>query len=348
MIRSADDSAVRARQGDRGDPMKRRQLLIALGAGAIAAPLASFAQQPAKVARIGFLGLGSAADPGWSDRVEALRAGLRDLGYVEGKHIVIELLWAEGKYERLPELVADLVRSKVDVIVTHATPGTRAAKEGTATIPIVAATVSDPVETGLVASLARPGGNVTGSTIFFEDTSTKRLEFLKEVFPLTKRAAVLIHPENASMTPVLKAMHVAANTLKIELHPFAFRRAAEIESAFSAMHARNIDGIVLLEEPMQIANVTAIADYAARRRLPSIGFAAFAEAGGLIAYGVNLIEMYRRAAYFVDRILKGAKPGDLPFERATKFELVINLKTAKTLGIKIPQQLLLRADKVIE
>lgn len=329
--------------------MKRRQLLIALGAGAIAAPLASIAQQPAKVARIGFLGLSSAADPFFSVRLEALRAGLREFGYVEGKNIVIELRWADGKYERLPELVADLVRLKVDVIVTHATPGTRAAKQGTTTIPIVAAAVSDPVETGLVASLARPGGNVTGSTIFFGEASAKRLEFLKEVFPLAKRAAVLIHPDNPSMTPVLKAMHVAANMLKIELHQFALRRADEIESAFAAMGARGIDGIVLLEEPMQIANVTTIADYAARKRLPSIGFGgAFAEAGGLIAYGVNTIEMYRRAASFVDRILKGAKPGDLPFERATKFELLINLKTAKTLGIKIPQQLLLRADKVIE
>jgi len=273
---------------------------------------------------------------------------LRDFGYVEGKNIAIEFRWAEGKYERLPELAADLVRLKVDVIVTEATPAARAATKATSSIPIVAAAVGDPVAAGLVGSLARPGGNLTGSSIFVPELSAKRLELLRELLPRAKRTAVFVHPENVAFAPILQAMEAAAASLKLELHQLPVRRPEEIEGAFAAMRAKQVDAVVVIEEPLYIANAITIAEHSAKARMPSIGYGGFADEGGLVAYGVNFIAMYRRAGYFVDRILKGAKPGDLPFERATKFEMAVNLKTAKTLGIKIPPQLLLRADKVIE
>ena len=324
--------------------ISRRQVVLGIGAGALA-PLA-FAQQPAKVHRIGFLGALSAADSEW--RVEAVRAGLRDLGYLEGKNIAIEYRWAEGRYERLPELAAELVRLKVDVLVTHATPGSLAAKQATATIPIVIAAVADPIASGIVARLARSGGNITGSTYFNSELMAKRLEFLKEAFPRTKQVAVLLYPESPANGPVLKAMETAARSLKMELQQYEVRDADRFESAFTAMVKKHIGAVVIFEDPIFFANATAIADLVVKKRLPAAGFKEFAEAGGLLGYGVNIPEMYRRAAYFVDKILKGAKPGDLPIEQATKFELVINLKTAKALGITIPQSLLFRADRVIE
>ena len=324
----------------------RRRLVVALGAGVLA-PLASFAQQqPAKVARIGFLGMASAS--GYVSEVEAVRAGLRDLGYVEGKNIVIEFRWAEGKYDRLPELAAELVRLKVDVIVTHAFTGTRAAKQATTTIPIVIADAGDPVASGLVASLARPGGNITGSVSFQSELNVKRLELLKEAFPRTKRVAVLVNQASTTLGPLLKPMEVASKSLKVALQQFAVQGPDEFDGAFTAMAKKRVDAAVIPEEPMLNANTGAIAHLAAKHRLPSIGFTKFAEAGGLMAYGVNRLELYRRSAIFVDKILKGAKPGDLPIEQATKFELVINLKTAKAIGVTIPQTILFRADKVIE
>ncbi len=324
----------------------RRKILIALGTGLGGWPLAGHAQQPAKVPRIGFLGSTSAA--GYATQIEALRAGLRDLGYVEGKNILIEWRFAEGNYERLPGLAAELVQLRVDVIVTHGTPGTRAAKQATTTIPIVMAVAGDAIATGLVASIARPGGNITGSNFFFPELCAKRLELLKETFPRTKRVAVLLNPGNPSNEPVLQAMEMAARSLKVELQKFAVRGPNEFESAFAAMAKSRVDAATILEDAMLIANARAIADLAVKQRLPSIGFKEFAETGGLMAYGANLLEMYRRAAYFVDKILKGAKPGDIPVEQSTKFELVINMKTAKALGITFPQSILVRADKVIE
>ena len=324
----------------------RRRVVIALGAGAFAAPLASFAQEPAKIARIGFLGAGSASvTASW---VEALRTGLRDLGYIEGKNIVIEYRWADGKYERLADLAGELVRLKVDVLVTHGTSGTRAAKQATTTIPIVMAISGDAVGTGLVASLARPGGNITGSTAISPELMGKLIELLKETFPRMKRVAVLLNPNNAVSAPILKTMEIAARSLKLELQRFEVRSTDKIESAFSAMVNKKAEAVVIHQDPMLVDNIKTIADLASKERLPSIGFIEFCEAGGLMAYSVNRVEMFRRAGYFVDRILKGTRPADLPVEQPTKFELVINLKTAKTLGIKFPNSIMVQATKVIE
>ncbi|MGH6804295.1 MAG: ABC transporter substrate-binding protein, partial [Methyloceanibacter sp.] len=275
-------------------------------------------------------------------------AGLRDLGYVEGKNIVIEFRWAEDKYDRLPELAAELVRLKVDVLVTHGTAGPLAAKRATTTIPIVIAHVGDAVATGLVASLARPGGNITGSTFFGPELSAKLLELIKEAFPRTRQVAVLLFPDNPANGPSLQAMEIAAKSLKVGLQPFEARGPKEFESAFSAMAKKRVDAVVITLGAMFQANPRAIADLAAKQRLPSIGFNEFAEAGGLFGYGANLVDLFHRAAYFVDRILKGTKPADLPVERATRFELIVNLKTAKAIGVTIPQTFLYRADRVIE
>lgn len=325
----------------------RRKLIIALGAGALAAPLATFAQPQNKIWRIGFLGTVFASGFGFADRVEALRAGLREAGYVEGKNLVIEFRWAEDKNERLPELAAELVRLKVDVIVTHGS-GTPAAKSATTTIPIVMALSGDPVATGLVASLARPGGNVTGMTGINPEVVAKRLELLVDAFPRTRQVAVLLNPDTASNIHSIRAMELAAKSLKLELHQFGVRRAVDIDSAFAAMAKRRVDGVATIDDGMLTANSGVIANHAAKMLLPSIGLSEFAEAGGLMAYGPNRREMFRRAAYFVDRIFKGAKPDDLPIEQPTRFELIVNMKTAKAFGIKIPDVIMLRADRVIE
>jgi putative ABC transport system substrate-binding protein len=327
----------------------RRRLVVVLGAGTIAAPPRSFAQQrPARIARIGFLGVTSASLSAAVIRIEALRTGLRALGYVEGKNLTIEFRWSEGKHERLPELAAELVRLKVDLIVAQGTPGALAAQQATATIPIVIPAVADPVSTGLVASLARPGGNVTGLTWFSQEVSAKRLELLKAVSPRTKKVAVLLNPNNASNASILDAMEPAARSLRLEIQQFEAREPNEFESAFTAMAAKRVDFVTIIDDPVLIADAKAIANLAAKNRLPVIGFNEVADVGGLMAYGPSLLDMWRRAATYVDKILKGAKPGDLPIEQATKFEFVINLKTARALGLTIPQSVLLRADRVIE
>jgi putative ABC transport system substrate-binding protein len=325
---------------------KRRRLLIAAGASTLTAPLASFAQQPVKMRRIGFLGTGTASGmAGW---VEALRAGLRDLGYIEGKNLAMEFRWADGKYERAPGLAAELVRLNVEVLVTHGTPGTRAAKGATTTIPIVMATAGDAVLVGLVASLARPGGNITGTTFFNPELAAKRLELLKETLPRITRVAALVNPDNPAMGPVRKAMEPTAKSLGLELHPFEVRESGDLQGAFAAMAAKRIGGVVIVEDGMINANTVTIAGLAAKLRLPVIGITELAQAGGLMAYGASFPEMYRRAAAYVDKILKGAKAGDLPVERASKFETILNLRTAKTFGITFPQSILVRADRVIE
>jgi putative ABC transport system substrate-binding protein len=292
--------------------------------------------------------LGQASASAQAPGVEALLAGLRDFGYVEGKNFVIEFRWADGKYHRLPALAAELVRLKVDVLVTGGTAGVRAAMQASPTTPIVMISSGDAVATGLVASLARPGGNVTGSTFFVPELMGKRLALLKELMPRTRRIAALVNTDDPSRVPVLEAMETTAASLGIELRQFQALRPGEFENAFSAMAKSRVDAVVVQEDSFLTAYAKTIADLATRKRLPSAGSTRFAEAGGQIGYGPNGPEMARRAAYFVDRILKGAKPSDLPIERPTKFDLVINLKAAKALGLTIPPSLLVRTDRVIE
>jgi putative ABC transport system substrate-binding protein len=305
-------------------------------------------QPPARIARIGFLGVASASAPASVARVAALRTGLRDLGYVEGKNLTIDFRWAEGKHGRLPELAAELVRLKVDVIIAQGTPGASAAKQATTTIPIVVPIVADPVSTGLVASLARPGGNVTGLTWFSHEVSAKRLELLRDALPRTKRVAVLINPDNPSNAPILRAMELAAGSLKLEIPQFGARGPGELEGVFATMVAKRVDALTIIDDAMLIGNARAIATLAVRNRLPLIAFTEVVEAGGLMGYGASFPGMFQHAATYVDKILRGARPGDLPVERATKFELMINLKTARTLGLTLPPAFLQRADQLIE
>jgi putative ABC transport system substrate-binding protein len=324
----------------------RRKLLVALGASALFAPIVSLAQQKGKVWRIGFLGIGTAAD--YASRMEALRAGLRELGYVEGKNVAIEYRWAEGKSERLPDLAAELARLDLDVLVTSGTPGVRAAKQATKTIPIVMAASGDAVATGLVASLARPGGNITGSTFFSPELSSKRVELLKEAVPHITKLTYLMNLGNPVAGANLKAMEITSKILRIGLQQSEVRGPNEFVSAFAAMTKQHVDALAISQDSMINANVGVIANLAARQRLPSIGPVEFAAAGGLIGYGNDIFATYRRASYFVDKIFKGARPADIPIEQPTKFELVVNMKTAKALGITIPQSILVRADRVIE
>jgi ABC-type uncharacterized transport system substrate-binding protein len=325
--------------------MRRREFIVIAGSAAATWPLTARAQPVAKVFRIGFLGYGSPASIAtW---VESLRVGLRDLGYIESKNIVIEYRWAADN-DRLTEVAAELVRLDVDLIVTWGTPGTRAAKQATKTIPIVMAISGDAVATGIVTNIARPDGNVTGSTIFNPELCAKRLEILKEALPSTKRVGVFLNPDNPVSKNNLEAAELTAASLKLELEVFETRRAGDFESAFSRMEARSVSAITAFEDPLIFAYTTAIVDAALRQRLPSIGYLDLGAAGGLIAYGVDFPETFRRAAVFVDRILKGTKPSDLPIEQPTKFKLVLNLRTAKALGLTVPPSLLARADDVIE
>src|SRR5262245_429196 len=317
-------------------------LLVAL----LAVPVGVEAQQTAKTHRIGFLGLPSAS--AFEKQVEALRAGLRDLGYLEGKNVFIEYRWAEGKYDRLSTLADELVRLRVEVLVTHGTPGALDSRRATTAIPIVVATSADAVASGLVESLARPGGNLTGSTYFIPEMSAKRLEILKETFPHTTRTAVLVNPDNPAMTPIIQAMELTAKSLRIGLQQFPVRGPSEFAGSFSAMTKSRVDAVAIIDEPMSQANAGMLAGLAMQNRLPSVGFKEFAEAGGLLGYGVDIIGLFRRAAYFVDRVLKGVPPADLPVERPTSFKVVVNLKTAKVLGLTIPPSVLARADEVIE
>jgi putative tryptophan/tyrosine transport system substrate-binding protein len=326
--------------------MRRREFLALIGGTAVAWPVAARAQQPPKVARIGYLGLTSASSH--ATRIEALLAGLRDLGYVEGKNILIEFRWAEGKYDRLPALAAELVRLNVDVIVTQGAAGVLAAKQATTTIPIVATAVGDVLALGFVQSLSRPGGNVTGLTFFNPELMAKRLELLKEAAPTVTKAAVLLNPDNPASGPILQEMEMTAKALKVGLQPFEARRPSDFDRVFAAMANQQIDAAVIHEDGMLNTNAKVIADFTAMQRLPSCGFPEFATAGGLMAYGINFPDMERRGATFIDKILKGVKPGDLPVERSTKFTMIVNLKTAKATGFDMPTSLLLRADEVIE
>jgi putative ABC transport system substrate-binding protein len=322
----------------------RRKLVVALGAGVLAAPFASFAQTKGKVPRIGVLSPGSAA--GIGAMTEAMRAGLRELGYVEGKNIVIEYRWAENKYERLPALAADLVRLKVDVLVTHATSGVDAARRATTTIPIVMAAIGDPVASGFISDLAHPGGNITGLSFFSHEIGAKRLELLKELLPGGTRFAVLWDRSVVQRSQI--AVKAAARDLKMPVEYIEAQSPDKLESTIANIARNHVGGLVVWETPMTVSNGKTIGALATKQRLAAIGFKEVAEGGGLIAYGANLTEMWRRSATFIDKILKGAKPGDLPIEQASKFDLVINMQAAKALGIKIPNSILVRAGKVIE
>jgi putative ABC transport system substrate-binding protein len=326
--------------------MNRRDTVFALLALSTA-PLGALAQQqPSKIARIGFLI--SETLSGQASRVEALRSGLRERGYVEGKNIAIEFRPADGNYDRLPALAAELARLKVDVIVAFGGKAVLAARAATTTIPIVVPSSGDPVAMGLVSGLARPGGNITGIAMFGQELSAKRIELFKEAVPRITRVAVLLNAANPSKRLFLEARDTVAKALKLELHPFEVRSPKEFGGAFAAMAEKRVDAVVVGADTLFRAHASEIAVLAAKQLLPSAGAKEYAEAGGLIGYGVNDAELYRRGAYFVDRILKGAKPADLPVEQPTKLELVVNLKTARALGITIPQSILFRADRVIE
>jgi putative ABC transport system substrate-binding protein len=324
----------------------RRQIILALGAGALAAPLASFSQDRRMVPRVGLLVPESLSVE--AARIDALRAGLRDRGYVDGTNIAIEIRSADGNYERLPQLVAELISLRVDVIVTFGGKAVLAAQRATTAIPIVDPVMGDPVALGLSASLAHPGKNITGTIQFSVEAGAKRLEFLKEAIPRITRIAVLINPANAGSPRQLEAMRGTASALKLELQALEVRNAKALGEAFAAIAQRRLEGIVVPTDSLFRANVVEIVDRAAKQRLPSVGSKEFGVAGGLIGYGPDAVDLYRHAAYFVDRILKGAKPDDLPIEQATRLVLVVNLKAAKALGVTIPQSLLLRANEVIQ
>jgi putative ABC transport system substrate-binding protein len=328
--------------------MNRRDTVLALLVlGAL--QLSSEVRPAGKVARIGFLSVSSASAAA-SPSIEAFGRGLSDLGYVEGQSVIVEYYWAEGQYERLPALAAKLVEHRVDVIVAPSTPAAVAAKKATKTVPIVFATVTDPVGLGLVASLARPGGNATGLTIVQSpEIVSKQLEILKEALPNLSRVAVLGNPTHPANTLWTGGATAAAESLGVRLQFLEARKVGELESAFRAITRARADGLLVLPDTMLWAERARLADLVAKSQLPAMfGFREHVEAGGLMAYGASIPDLIRRAATFVDKILKGAKPADLPVEQPIKFELVINLKTAKTLGVTIPPSLLLQADRVIE
>jgi putative ABC transport system substrate-binding protein len=328
---------------------RRRRFVLALMAWALAAPLTSFAQQPTKIARIGFL---HAASPeGIGDvHLQAFRDGLRELGYVEGKNLQLEVRWGEGKLERLPALAAELVQLKVDVIVAATSPGVLAAHQATRIIPIVMPTSSDPVGDGLVASLAHPGGNITGLSQMAPELGEKRLQLLKELFPTVSHAmAVLWNPAYVGMRAPFQQAQVAAPAVGLTVRSMEVRDSRELGVALEAMIREHPEALLLLVDPFTFSQRSRIVEFAAEQRLPAIYETRdFVDVGGLISYGPNVPDQFRRAATYVDKILRGAKPADLPIEQPTKFELVINMRAAKALGIKFPNSILLRADRVIE
>jgi putative ABC transport system substrate-binding protein len=324
----------------------RRTFLATLTGGFLAAPLAAWAQQAGKSYRIGFVWDSPAV---WPHALEAFRQGLRDLGWVEGKNIVIEYRWAEGRFDRLPSLMQDLVRLKVDLIVAPTSIYTGAAKRATATIPIVFVSHADPIGSGHVASLARPGANATGLTIIMTETMAKSLELLKATIPELTRVAVIWDPATPSHVPALKAVEAVGGTLGLRLQARAVRSATEFDNAFSAIVQERAGAVLVLSTPVFMGGAKQLADLALTHKLPTMfGPREHVEAGGLLSYGPDRADLYRRAAAYVDKILKGANPADLPVQQATKFELVINLKTAKALGLTIPQSVLLRADQIID
>jgi putative ABC transport system substrate-binding protein len=310
-------------------------------------PSATQAQQRSHVPRIGYLGTSSASlEP---ELVKAFREGLRDRGYVEGQNILIEYRWAEGNYQRFPSLVADLVTQKVDLILTAGTPGALAAKHATQTIPIVMTVTGDAIGAGLVSSLARPGGNITGLTTMVPDLEGKRLEILKEALPKLATLVVLLNTANPYTAIPWEQTQISAKALGIQLQPIEVQRPEDFKDAFARVARQRPDAITMVADRFLLAHRTQIVDFVAKTRLPAMyPYRDFVVAGGLMSYAPSYEELFRRSATYVDKILRGAKPSDLPVEQPTKFELLVNLKTAKILGVPIPPSLLLRADHVFE
>ncbi|MGQ0524833.1 MAG: ABC transporter substrate-binding protein [Betaproteobacteria bacterium] len=328
--------------------MNRRTFVLALGLATVTAGRGSMAQQPGKFWRIGILSLPGRQGAWTEARFGAFLRGMRELGYVEGKNIALEWRFADGKVERLPALAAELVQLKVDVIVTFGTQAVSAARKATATIPIVAAAFGDPVANGFAASLSRPGGNITGVTTLGEVLYVKRLELLATVAPGSVSVAFLINPDNASLTKGVPVYRAAAQKHGKELIVVNARHVGDFDAAFSAMARERVAALMVADDAYFVAQGSRIAELALRHKLPTVFGIAGLEAGSLISYGPPAAARFRRAATFVDRIFRGAKPGELPIEEPTEFELVVNLKTARALGITIPETLLLRADRVIE
>jgi putative ABC transport system substrate-binding protein len=325
----------------------KKAFYFVLGALLLALSFPVEAQQRPKVARIGFLSAPSRT--GMSHLTEAFLQGLREVGYVEGKNIAIEYRWADGKFDRLPELAAELVGLNVDVIVAAVTQASLAAKNATGTIPIVMVAVGNPVDSGLIASLARPGANITGTSVMSDEVVGKQLELLKETLPKISRVAAMWNPANPVFQKLqLRAVEATARVLNVSLQKVEARNQDEIERAFKAIAKERTRALHVFPDPVFTTHRGLIADLALKLRLPAVsGTKEYADAGLLMSYGPSFPESYRRAAIYVDKILKGAKPGDIPVERSTKFELVMNLKTAKQIGLTIPQSVLYRADQVI-
>jgi putative ABC transport system substrate-binding protein len=326
---------------------KRRELLIALGACGLVAPLGAFAQQQRTAWRVGYMALPTSTP---NVRLATFKQALRDLGYVEGKNVAIEYRSAERKYERFPVIAEELVRLKVDVIVADdGTPSVIAARNATRTIPIVFTVINDPVASGIVKTLGRPGTNVTGLALQSPETTAKRLQILKEIVPAMRRVAVLVNPANESVNVWQQDLPAAAGTLNVELTVEEARSASDIEAAFDRAVRKAANALIVFDDGLFYAEAARIGSLAARSRLPVMGGnSVIAEGGGLASYGANRLELVRRSAILVDKILKGASPADLPIEQASKFDFVINVKAARVLGIQIPPTVLLRADEVIQ
>ena len=324
----------------------RRAFLATMTGGLVAAPLAVWAQGAGRIYRIGFLWDSPAV---WPNALDGFRQGLRDLGWVEGRNVTIEYRWAEGHFDRLPALAEELVRLKVDVMVAPTSIYTGAAKRATSTIPIVFMSHADPIGSGHVASLSRPGGNITGLTIMMSETAAKSLEVLKEAVPGLVGVAVLWDPATPSHGPALSAVEVTARALGLSLQALAVRHATDFDHVFSVIARKRATGVLVLSTPLFMGGARRLAELAITHRLPTMfGPSEHAEAGGLLSYGPDRVDLYRRGASYVDKILKGTRPAELPVQQATKLDLTINLKTAKALGLTIPDSMLARAAQIIE
>lgn len=327
--------------------MRRRKFVALLGGVVAAWPFAARTQRGGKIPRVGYLGNSTAALE--ANLIGPFREGLREHGYEEGRNVEIVLRWAEGRYERFPALIAELIAANVDVIVTAGTPAMLAVKKATSTVPVVMAAVGDPVGTGIVSNLARPGGNITGLSAIAPDLEGKRLELLRELVPHLARVAFFLNPANEFHTASMRQALPAAQALKIELLPLEVSKSEDLETAFTSIVKQKADGLLILADRVFLHNRQRMMDFATEHRLPSVNaYRELVEAGGLTSYGPDYGEMHRRAADYVDRILKGARPGDLPVEQPTRFTLIVNLRAAKALGLEVPPTLVARADEVIE